>query len=192
MAQASQSYNEISAAPYRKARLEQPDLTVTHRPDGSILIRPVQELAPYPVRLTERLVYWAEKTPDVTLFAGRDASGAWRHISYAQALRYARSIGEALLGRNLSAERPVVILSGNDLEHAMLGLACLHSGIAYAPISPAYSLVSTDFGKLKHIFNLLTPGLVFASDGQAFGRAIETVVPVDRRSAPAARSAHCA
>ena len=91
-------------------------------------------------------------------FAARDESGGWRNITYAQALNYARSIGEALLRRNLSAERPVVILSGNDLEHAMLGLGCLYAGIAYAPISPAYSLVSTDFGKLRHIIKLLTPG----------------------------------
>ncbi len=179
MAEAMRQADSVSAAPYRKVRLEQPDLDVTQRADGSILIRPLQPLGSYPERLTDRLVYWAQKTPDVTLFAGRDASGGWRKISYAQALTYARSIGEALLGRGLSAERPVAILSGNDLEHAMIGLACLYAGIAYAPISPAYSLVSTDFGKLKHIFNLLTPGLVFASDGQTFARAIDTVVPAD-------------
>ena len=194
MAEAMRQADSGSAAPYRTVRLEQPDLDVTHRADGSILVRPLQPLGPYPDRLTDRLVYWAEKTPDVTLFAARDASGEWRRISYAQALDHARSIGEALLGRNLSAERPVVILSGNDLEHAMMGLACLYAGIAYAPISPAYSLVSTDFGKLKHIFNLLTPGLVFVSDGQAFARAIETVVPQDvelvvTRNAPSSRPA---
>ncbi|ARP98710.1 feruloyl-CoA synthase [Pseudorhodoplanes sinuspersici] len=194
MADALRQADPASAAPYRKVRLEQPDLEVTHRADGSILLKPLQPLGPYPDRLTDRLVYWAQKTPDVTLFAGRDADGGWRRISYAQALNTARSIGEALLDRNLSAERPVVILSGNDLEHAMIGLACLYAGIAYAPISPAYSLVSTDFGKLKHIFNLLTPGLVFASDGQAFARAIETVVPQDvelvvTRNAPSSRPA---
>ena len=179
MADALRQAEPISMAPYRTVRLGKPDLEVTHRADGSIIIHPVQPLGPYPERLTDRLVYWAEKTPDKTLFAARDASGGWRTISYAQALVYARSIGEALLGRNLSAERPIAILSGNDLEHAMIGLACLYAGIAYAPISPAYSLVSTDFGKLRHIFNLLTPGLVFASDGQAFGRAIEAAVPAD-------------
>lgn len=179
MADAMRQAQPHATTRYRDVRLDKPDLDITHRDDGSIIIRPVQPLEPYVDRLTDRLVYWAEKTPGATLFAARDASGEWRKISYAQALNYARSIGEALLGRNLSAERPVVILSGNDLEHAMISLACLHAGIAYAPISPAYSLVSTDFGKLRYIFDLLTPGLVFAADGKAFGRAIEAVVPKD-------------
>jgi feruloyl-CoA synthase len=94
-------------------------------------------------------------------------------------LQHARRIGEALLGRNLSAERPVAILSGNDLDHAMLALGCMYAGIPYAPISPAYSLISTDFAKLKHIAGLLTPGLVFAADGRAFERAIEAAIPAD-------------
>ena len=90
-----------------------------------------------------------------------------------------RRIGTALLARAPSPERPIVILSGNDIEHALLGLAAMYVGIPYAPISPPYSLISTDFGKLRHIFDLLTPGLVFAADGQHFARAIEGVVPPD-------------
>ena len=82
----------------------------------------------------------------------------WRTITYAQTLDKVRRIGAALLTRNLSAERPIVILSGNDLEHALLGLAANYVGIPYAPVSPAYSLISSDFGKLRHIVNLLTPG----------------------------------
>lgn len=186
--------SDFASAPFRKVRLGKPDLDVTHRDDGAILIRPRQALGEYPVRITDRLIHWADKTPDRTLFAGRDTDGSWRRIRYAQALKYARSIGEALLARNLSAERPVAILSGNDLEHAMVALGCLYAGVAYAPISPAYSLISEDFGKLKHIFKLLTPGFVFASDGRAFGRAIETVVPADvevavTRNPPASRPA---
>ena len=84
-----------------------------------------------------------------------------------------RRIATALLRRELSPERPIVILSGNDIEHALLGLAAMYVGIPYAPISPPYSLISSDFGKLKHILDLLTPGLVFAADGEAFARAIE-------------------
>ena len=105
--------------------------------------------------------------------------GRWRTITYAQTLDKVRRIGASLLRRNLSADRPIVILSGNDLEHALLGLAANYVGIPYAPISPAYSLISSDFGKLRHIVNLLTPGLVFACDGAPFARAIEAVVPPD-------------
>ncbi len=100
-------------------------------------------------------------------------------MTYAQALAFVRAIGEALLRRDLSAERPIAILSGNDIEHALVGLAANYVGVPYAPISPAYSLVSNDMAKLRHIFDLLTPGLVFVSRGTQFARAIEAVVPAD-------------
>ena len=179
MTEASRQIRPENAAPYRKVRLGRPEMEIDRRADGRIYIRSCEALGDYPLRLTDRLLHWAGHTPDRVFIAARDASGDWREISYAEMLGYARGIGEALLKRGLSAERPVVILSGNDLEHAMLGMACVYAGIAYAPISPAYSLVSTDFGKLRHIFELLTPGFVFASDGQVFGRAIEAVVPPD-------------
>ena len=84
-----------------------------------------------------------------------------------ETLDQVRRIGAALLGADLSPERPIAILSGNDIEHALLGLAAMYVGIPYAPISPAYALISQDFGKLRSIFDLLTPGLVFAADGAA-------------------------
>ena len=117
-------------------------------------------------------MHWARNDARSRLHGGRaSAKGGWRTITYAQTLDQVRRIGAALLTRNLSAERPIVILSGNDLEHALLGLAAIYAGIPYAPISPAYSLVSSDFGKLRHIVELMTPGLVFASDGAQFARA---------------------
>ena len=72
-----------------------------------------------------------------------------------------------------------MILSGNCIEHALVGLAAMHVGVPYAPISPAYSLMSSDFGKLRSIVELLTPGLVFVNDGKPFARAIDAVVPSD-------------
>jgi feruloyl-CoA synthase len=88
-----------------------------------------------------------------------------------------RAIGQALLDRGLSAERPLAILSDNDIEHALLALACMHVGIAYVPVSSAYSLISADFGKLKQVLGMLTPGLVFAADGARFAKAIAAAVP---------------
>ena len=105
--------------------------------------------------------------------AQRDAQGGWRTLSYATALAEVRRLAAALLQRDLSPERPIAVLSGNDIEQALLGLAAAYVGIPNAPISPAYSLMSSDFGKLRHIIGLLTPGLVFASDGNPFARAIE-------------------
>ena len=148
------------AAPVRPVRLGPREAMFDRRPDGTIYIRSPHPLAPYPVKLTERLEYWAKTAPDRTFMAQRDAGGGWRRLSYAQTLDSVRRIGTALLTRrDLTPERPVVILSGNDLEHALLGLAAMYVGIPYAPISPPYSLISSDFGKLKQILALLTPGL---------------------------------
>ena len=164
------------AAPVRAVRLGPREAIFDHRADGTIYIRSPHKLAPHPAKLTERLEHWANVAPDRTFMAQRDALGGWRRISYAQTLEQVRRIATALLRRELSPERPIVILSGNDIEHALLGLAAMYIGIPYAPISPPYSLISTDFGKLKHILDLLTPGLVFAADGEVFSRAIEAAV----------------
>ncbi len=144
--------------PTRSVNLDRPICDLHRRADGSMILKARGTLGAYPERMTDRLIWWAQHAATRPLFAAREADGAWRTISYGEALQQARKIGTALLDRNLSAERPVVILSGNDLDHAMLALGCMYAGIPYAPISPAYSLVSTDFDKLKQIFALLTPG----------------------------------
>ena len=139
-------------------------------------------LAPYRERMTDRLAHWAERTPDRTFIARRErladgSTGDWLRVSYAQALEEARGIGQALLERGLSAERPVAILSENGIEHALMALGCLYAGVPYCPVSPPYSVVSQDFEKLRHVFDTLTPGLVFASDAARFAKAIAAVVP---------------
>src|SRR5262245_27225097 len=169
----------LSDPPTRVVRLGRPAYDCDRRADGSVLLRARETLRPYPVRMTDKLIEGASRHPDRTLFAARGADGAWISISYAAALQAARSIGEALLSRKLSPERPVAILSGNDLDHAMLAFGCMMAGVPYAPISPAYSLISTDFAKLKHIAGLLTPGLIFDSHGRAFGKAIAAAIPED-------------
>ena len=152
------------------------DLQLERRPDGTIRARSPHPLGEYPARLTERLEHWAEHAPERTFLAKRGPDGAWRRLTYAETLEGVRRIGQALLERGLSAERPLAILSGNDLEHALLAFAAQHVGIPYAPISPAYSLVSKDFGKLREIVDLMTPGLVFAASGSAYRAAIEAAV----------------
>ena len=164
--------------PMRAVRLGALDVAIDRRADGTVYIENRQKLGPYPRTLTERLVHWAKAAPQRTYLAERDGRG-WRKFTYAEVVDRVRAIGAALLSRGLSAERPLVILSGNDMEHALLGLAALHVGVTYAPISPAYSLISTDYSKLRHILGLLRPGLVFAADGQRFGRAIEATVADD-------------
>lgn len=143
-----------------------------------------QALTDYAQRITDRLQHWANMTPDRSWMARRvknpdGSTGDWRHISYTQALAGARSIGQALLNRGLNADRPVAILSENDLEHALLALGCLYAGVPYCSVSPAYSTISTDYEKLRHVLTTLTPGLVFASDASRYGKAIAAAVDED-------------
>ncbi|MBL0423155.1 feruloyl-CoA synthase [Ramlibacter sp. AW1] len=152
--------------------------------DGVRYLQADQELQPYAHRMTDRLVHWAEVAPERTFIARRvrnpdGTTGDWRHISYREALDSARRIGQALLERNLSAERPVLILSENDLEHALLSLGCIYAGVPFCPASPAYSTVSQDYDKLRHIVSLLTPGLVFAADARRYGKAIAATLGRD-------------
>ena len=147
-------------------------------PDGSLRVRSSTELGPYPDRLIERLQYWAAAAPDRVLLASRDGEG-WRKITYREALNAARAIGQALLDRGLSLKRPVLILSGNGIEHGLLALACLNVGIPFVPVSTAYSLVSTDFVRLRDITALVQPGLVFADDGDHYAAALLACTPKD-------------
>jgi feruloyl-CoA synthase len=163
----------------RDVRFGPNSVTQTNSPGGSIYIRSIYPLGSYPDRLTDSLDYWAEHTPDRVFLAQRDETGAWRARTYAETRAAARNIAQSLLNRAVSIDRPIAILSGNDIEHALLGLGAMYAGIPYSPISTAYSLVSSDFGKLRHIFGLLTPGLVYASDARAYCRAIEAVVTPD-------------
>jgi feruloyl-CoA synthase len=160
-------------------RLGSQQVVAERRADGAILLREKRPLGPYPRKLTERLVHWAARAPERVLFAQRDAGGAWRTLTYAAALRSARAVGAYLLGKGLSAERPLVVLSGNDIEHALLHLGAMYVGVPYAPVSPAYSLLSTDFAKLAFIRELLTPGLVFANGAQ-FKPALEVFRGIER------------
>jgi feruloyl-CoA synthase len=164
-------------APYRKVRLGPSDVVVDHRPDGNILVRSPHPLGQYPERMTEPLDYWARHASYRTFLAQREPKWGWRNVTYAETQFFARRIGQALLNRGLSVEHPVLILSGNEIEHALLGIGCMYAGIPYAPIATEYSLVSTDFNELRNIFDLLTPGLVYVSDGSKYERAIRAVLP---------------
>ena len=167
----------MSPAGIRNVALGAADVAVMHRDDGAAFLRSPHVLGPYPDNLTSRLERWAREIPSRVLAAQRDPAGGWRRVTYADAHARVRRIGAALLERGLSAERPVAILSENSLEHLLLTLAALHVGVPCAPISPAYSLLSKDYAKLRFVFGLATPGLVFAQDEARFAAAIEAAVP---------------
>jgi len=161
----------------RPVRLRTSGATAHPLADGSILVRSDEPLGPYPQVLTDRLTHWAKISPNKICIAKREADGEWRKLTYAQVLQTVNAIGQSLLDRGLSEDRPVAILSENDLEHFLLMLAGQHVGIPTAHISPVYSLVSRDFGKLRHTLGLLTPGLVFVSNGERYAPALEKIVP---------------
>lgn len=165
---------------YRSVALGPKKIEVETRENGYTYVRSLQQLGDYPARITDKLLYWADKAPDRTYIAQREPGhGPWRHISYAQALQAARNIGQALLDRGLSVNRPVLMLSGNDIEQALLSLGCQFAGIPYSPVSPAYSLVSKDYEKLRHVLEVVTPGLVFVSEANAYAEAIKATINAD-------------
>ncbi|MBQ0959280.1 feruloyl-CoA synthase [Ideonella sp. 4Y11] len=158
------------------------EATLETRADGCRLLRSTEALRWFPDRLTDALEQWAAEAPDRTLVAKRDArapwSGDWRRVSYAEFLCNIQAVGQALIERGLSAERPLAILSDNDIEYLTLAFGAMWVGVPYVPISSAYSLISTDYGKLRHILDTVTPGMVFASSA-AYAKAIQAVVPAD-------------
>ena len=142
---------------------------------GSVILNSMVPLEAHPYRLTERLKHWANVAPDRIFIGRKNAAGTWNTLSYAQTFAKVRSIAQALLKSKASTSRPMAILSENSIEHALMTLAALHVGIPYSPIAPAYSLRSIDYDKLKHVINLLTPGLIFVNDGKKYLNALKAI-----------------
>lgn len=168
-------HSKTKDAPFRKVSFGKIDVEKTIRDDGAVLLTSKVPLQSYPERFTDRLVHWARERPDNIFIAQRNKAGAWDCYTYAQTLYRVRKIAQWLLAKDVSADRPVAILSENSVDHAMLALAAMHAGIPYSPVSPLYSLKSTDFTRLRHVIDLLSPGLIFAADGKKYERALQAV-----------------
>ncbi len=141
------------------------------------MLRSLDPLRAYPRRFTEYLTRWARERPEAIWLAQRDALGEWRKLSYSAGFAQIQRIAAGLLQRGLSAERPLAILSGNSIEHALLTFAAMHVGVPVAPLSPAYSLIDPEARRVLHAISLLTPGLVYAEDARAFDRPVSLAVP---------------
>jgi feruloyl-CoA synthase len=159
---------------HTRLRYAPAEVKVEKRADGATVLRSPQALKPYARAVGDWLVQWHERAPDRTFLAERKGDG-WRRVRYREALADARRIGQALLNLGLGPDKPVAILSDNSVDHALLALGAMHVGVPVAPISPAYSLMSKDFAKLKYIFELLKPGLVFAEQADKFAPALAAV-----------------
>lgn len=167
----------MAESPMRKVRLWQADVTMETRPDGTLLIWQKDPLPPYPDRLSDKIVHWAETTPDAVWMAERNPQGGWDKLSYGELLRHIRAIGQTLLNLNLSTDRPLVILTGNSIAHGLMALGAQHVGIPSAAIAPAYALVGMGYEKLRSVQGQITPGAVFAEDTTKFAPAISAVFP---------------
>jgi feruloyl-CoA synthase len=139
--------------------------------DGSLVLRARAPLAPYDTSLGRMFRAAVEAQPD-RIFVAERVGNDWRKLTYAEARRQVDAVAAALIDRGLSAERPVMVLSGNAIDHALLMLAGYTAGIPSAPVSVAYSLQSQDHAKLKHIFSLLRPGLIYVADTAPYARAL--------------------
>ncbi|MCC6209636.1 MAG: feruloyl-CoA synthase [Burkholderiales bacterium] len=159
---------------HTRLRYAPAEVRVEKRADGATILRSPQALKPYARAVGDWLVQWHERAPERTFLAERKGEG-WRRVSYRDALADTRRIGQALLDLGLGPDKPVAILSDNSVDHALLALGAMHAGVPVAPISPAYSLMSKDFAKLKYIFELLRPGLVFAEQPEMFAPALAAV-----------------
>lgn len=153
----------------------EPAVILEARPDGSRLFRSAVALPDYSRCSGEWLERWAAETPDAILIAERGADGEWVKVTYGEALARVYRIATWLLGQKLSPERPVLVLSDNSIEHALLMLACLHVGVPISPVSPGNSLLSKDFVKLRANVELLRPGVIFADTIERFMPALKAV-----------------
>ncbi len=158
--------------PLRPIAYGAPSIVCETAPDGSLRLRSTVALAPHDPSLARLFRAAVERNPAGLFLAERDAGGAWRTLRYAEARPRVDALAQALIDRGLSAKRPVMILSGNGIEHALLTLAGHTAGIPVAPISVAYSLQSQDFAKLGHIAELLAPGLIYVADTAPFAKAL--------------------
>jgi feruloyl-CoA synthase len=158
-----------------------PNTVAEHRADGSIVLRSGEPLRDCARCIGDWLEHFARQTPDAIFLAERDSADTpWATVTYAGALRRVRAAASWILTQELSAERPVVILSDNSIDHALLALAAQHVGVPSAAISPAYSLMSKDFDKLKSMIALLEPGAIYVSATKPFSAALAAIRPLHK------------
>ena len=156
-----------------------PDIVAERRADGSVWLRSMTPLRETARCVGDWLEHWARQAPERIFLGERSSVDApWATITYKDAMRQVRSVGAWILSQSMSAARPLVILSDNSIEHALLVLGAMHVGVPVASISPAYSLMSKDFDKLKSMITLLDPGAIYVSSLKPFAPALAAIKPL--------------
>jgi len=152
-------------------------INVEKRKDGTLILSSPLKLEEAEVNIYSRFKKTCDEFPNNIWLAERE-DNKWRKLTYGAAYNYINSISQYLVNINLNQNRGIMILSGNSVDHGLLNVAGLCSGIPVAPISVAYSLMSSDHAKLKHCFELVLPGLIYVEDGIMFEKALESL-PLD-------------
>src|SRR5664279_184719 len=161
---------------FRKIEWLKRDIAVERRPDGVIVLKSRIPLKPYEKHIPASLAKWAAEKPNRIWLAQRDgAERQWRKVSYGEAKRTVDALTQGLLDLKLEPGRPVAILSGNSIEHALMTQAAMQARFPAAPVSPAYSLMSQDHAKLKYLFDLIKPAVVMVQDGPTFAKALKAL-----------------
>ncbi len=159
-----------------KALFARAEVRLKHRPDGCIYLNSTQPLLPYPSSMNAHLLRWAQEAPRRHFLLERAADGRWQGVTYGKALEAVQRIAGGLLAMRLSPASPIVILSENSVEHALLMLAAMHIGIPVVPVSSAYSLVSRDFGKLKSIIERISPSIIYVDSVKRYAAALLAII----------------
>jgi feruloyl-CoA synthase len=149
----------------------------SRRPDGALVLESPHALGEHPRHIGDRLRHWAREAPDRVFLADRSVEDGWREVTYAEAGAEVARLAQGLVDRGASPERPLLVLSDNGVDHALLMLAAMHAGVPVAPVSPAYSLMSSDLAKLHAIAELVKPAVVWAEDESRFARALTALAP---------------
>ncbi len=152
-----------------------PEIEHQRRPDGTIVVRSSRGLTSVPRSIGTLLERWAANAPSRVLLAERDATGAWRKITYAEAARATNSIAQSLLDRGLGPNRPLLILAENGIDHALMVLGAMHVGVPVVPVSTPYARLSQDYGKLRYIVELIRPGLIYVDEADRYAKALVTI-----------------
>ena len=165
----------VAKPPFNRLRFAEPLVDVERRGGGTVVLRSPRVLGAYPCHLGHHLRRWAGECPERIFLAERDRQEGWRTVRYRDMLGFVESLGQALLEHGLSAQRPLMVLSENSIDLAAMTLAAMYVGVPVVPVSPAYSLMSQSFAKLRAIAELVAPGMIYAREEQLYARALEAI-----------------
>jgi feruloyl-CoA synthase len=165
--------DSVLQVPFKPVEFLSRDIAVERRAGGIIVIQSNHALKPYARHVPELLAKWAAEAPDrLWLAQRRGPDREWLKLTYGEAKKQVDAVTQALLDRGFGPDRPVMILSSNSIEFALLTLAAMQARAPVAPVSPAYSVMSRDHAKLKYVFDLVKPGLVFVQNGEIYAQAL--------------------